>query len=149
MDYKRTKTNTILRDVLDIYIKSGRINARIKKKADITKVLSDVTNKDVETFSKSVEKVLDFICKINVLIQGDSSFLNTIFAHKAKNNQSRTDQNFYLLWLLLDNIDIDVIRHNRDLAVLRISGLYKLAQKVPKNYAVDNFFDAIDNFIVV
>jgi len=149
MDYKRTKAKTILRDVLDIYIKSGRINARIKKKADITKVLSDVTNKDVDTFSKSVEKVTAFIDKINVLTQGESSFLNTIFAHKAKNNQSRTDQNFYLLWLLLDNIDIDVIRQNRDLAVLRISDLYKLAQKVPKNYCVDNFFETIDNFKIV
>lgn len=146
MDYKRTKADTILRDALDIYIKAGRINARIKKKADITKVLSDVTNKDVGSFSKSVEKVSNYIDKINALIKGDSSFLNIIFAHKAKNNQSRTDQNFYLLWLLLDNVNINDIDKNRDLIILKISELYKLAQKVPKNYSVDNFFDKIDNF---
>ncbi|MBW9158728.1 DUF262 domain-containing protein [Clostridium tagluense] len=146
MDYKRKTTNTIIRNELDIYIRSGRINARIKRKADITKVLSDVTNKETNMFAESVEKVLDFIEKINVLTQDNDTLLNTIFAHKSKYNQSRTNQNFYLLWVFFDSLNINDIKQSRECIVERLSELYKLVQKVPKNYNIDIFFTEIDNF---
>jgi len=81
MDYKRNLTGNVLRNVLNIYIRSGRVSARIKEKADITKILSDVTNKDASIFENSVKKVLLFIEKINLLTSNDDSFLNTIFAN--------------------------------------------------------------------
>ncbi len=148
MDYKRNLTGNVLRNVLNIYIRSGRVSARIKEKADITKILSDVTNKDASIFENSVKKVLLFIEKINLLTSNDDSFLNTIFAHKSKSYSSRTDQNFYFLWVLLDEIDLNLISANKEIMIERLIWIYKIIQKAPANYTIDDLYEIIDNFSI-
>lgn len=146
MDYKRNISSNPLRSVLDIYIRSGRVSARIKKKADITKVLSDITNNDTTSFDNSVKKVIDFINKIKLLTGGDNNSLNRIFAHKLKSNQSKTDQNFYFLWVLLDKISEDMIKNKKEFLVEKLNSVYRIIQKVPSGFTIDNLFDIIDNF---
>lgn len=146
MDYKRNISGNELRSVLNIFIRSGRVSARIKQKADITKILSDVTNNDSTSFENSVRKVLEFIEKINLLTDNDDSYLNVIFAHKSKSNSSRTDQNFYILWVLLDDLAFEMIEENKSVIIEKLISIYKIIQKVPESYTIENLFETIDNF---
>ncbi|MGM7683205.1 DUF262 domain-containing protein [Cytobacillus sp. Hm23] len=148
MDYKKTISNSNPRSVLTIYIRSGRVNARIKKKADVTRVLSDITNNDSSSFDISVNKVLKFIEKINLLTDGDDSYLNTVFAHRLKSNQSRTNQNFYILWILLDKIENKVIEINKSKVVDSLISVYSLIQKVPDDFTIENFYSILDDFCI-
>lgn len=148
MDYKKTVSNNDPRSVLDIYIRSGRVNARIKKKADITKILSDITNNDSSSFDNSVKKVLQFIEKIDLLTNGNDSYLNTVFAHRFKSNQSRTNQNFYFLWILLDKVEKEVIVKNKSNVVDKLISVYSIIQKVPIGFTIENFYEILDNFSI-
>jgi hypothetical protein len=146
MDYKKNISDNPLRSVLDIFIRSGRVSARIKKKADITKILTDITNNDTTRFENSVNNVLHFIEKIKLLTDGDDSYLNIIFAHRSKSNQSRTNQNFYLLWVLLDGIKLEEIACKKSDIVEKLISIYRMIQKVPSGFTIENLFETIDNF---
>ncbi|MBE7681498.1 DUF262 domain-containing protein [Paenibacillus sp. P13VS] len=146
MDYKRKLTGNELRSVLTVYIRSGRVSARIKEKADITKILSDITNKDATVFEESVEKVLVFIDKINKLTDNDNSLINVIFSHKSKSNSSRTDQNFYFLWILLDKISESYIMENKHTLIKKITAVYQMIQKAPTDFTINDLYNIIDNF---
>ncbi|MDV7195775.1 DUF262 domain-containing protein [Mycolicibacterium fortuitum] len=148
MDYKRDLTGNELRSVLNIYIRSGRVSARIKEKADITKILSDITNKDSSTFEESIQKVLLFIEKNKILTNNDNSLINVIFNHKSKSNSSRTDQNFYFLYILLDKLCVDVISNRKPEIISKLTSIYKVIQKAPENYTIEDLYDIIDNFSV-
>lgn len=148
MDYKRNLTENLLRNVLNIYIRSGRVSARIKEKADITKILSDITNTDATNFENSVKNVLLFIEKIYLLTNNDDSFLNVIFAHKSKSNSSRTDQNFYFLFILLDKIDLNIVTDNKEILVARLIRIYKIIQKAPADFTINDLYEIIDNFSI-
>jgi hypothetical protein len=60
--------------------------------------------------------------------------------------QTRTDQNYYLLWLLLDKVSLDDLKKNKEIAARKISAIYKTAQKLPANYSIELFLNDIDSF---
>ena len=148
MDYKRNLTSSELRNVLNIYIRSGRVSARIKEKADITKILSDITNKDASAFVQSIDKVLIFIEKIKVLTDNDNSLINVIFNHKSKSNSSRTDQNFYFLYVLLDKLSMEKISQNKHTILRELTSIYQIILKAPDNFTIEDLHNIIDNFSV-
>lgn len=123
-----------------IYMIGGKINCRLKSKTDITKILEESNNK------KDVIRAInllnfDFISKLELLCRGKehlSKMLDKLF---GSTSSKRTQQNFYVLWLLLADLsfDIDMISYIR----LDINKVVKLVDTAK---TVDEFTDAILDF---
>lgn len=147
MDY--SNRNSKSKNILDIYVRSGKINARIQKKADITRVLNEVstalTKKD--QFIISVENTKTFIDKIQALTNDDYSLLNKIFDSKHSRNTSRTNQNFYLLWMLIKELSIEKINENREDLFIKISDQFKFMQNYPKDRPLDDINKVLSDFL--
>lgn len=143
LDYKNIKGNSA--SILDIYVRTGKINARIKKKADITRVLNDASKNNIGDFITSVNNVELFINKIKILTNDDFGLLNKMFVHKYSRNTSRTNQNFYLLWLMMKDTDIDQIKGKRKHIYKDISDLYIIMQNYSQEKSLDPLHTLIRN----
>ena len=109
---------------LTIYKRENNINVRIKAKPDITKNLNIVTINDKSKieFLKSIKNVENFIRKIKLILLNqdidDSKKLdeylrielNKLFYSKSSR---RTTQNFYSLWIILNDIKLEMVKKNR------------------------------------
>lgn len=149
IDYKSRIIKSDIKSILDIYVRSGRINARIKRKSDVTKVLSDVTKNDTTQFLESIESVELFIEKIKVLTNNDFDYLDRIFDPLYSSKRSRTNQNFYFLWIILGKYSKSQLESKFDEIRKSISDLYLQMQNYPDSKSVDDFFLAIDSLPLV
>ena len=61
-------------------------------KETVTRTLSDISNKNPETFMNSVNSVEVFVQKINCLIEEDPTKLKRLFSHSIKGTQFKTDE---------------------------------------------------------
>lgn len=145
LDYKKRISNSTTTNVLNVYVKAGRINARIKSKSDITKILSEVTQNDISPFVESINNVILFIKKIMILIQNDYEQLNKLFDPIYGRKTGRTNQNYYLFWLILEKYTLDQLKNNQEGIFKSISNLYLLMQKYPEDQSVDDLFKKIEN----
>ena len=115
----------------------GKINCRLKSKTDITKILEETSNK--EEIIRSINVLnFDFISKLELLCHGKehlSKMLDKLF---GSTSSKRTQQNFYILWLLLADLsfDTDVIPDIR-------MGINQVIKLVDTAKTVDEFTDAI------
>lgn len=134
------------KNVLDVFLRSGKINARIQKKADITRVLNEVST-NADKFIVSVENTKLFIDKVRALTNTDYSLLNKIFDPKHSRNRSRTNQNFYLLWMMIKDLSIEKIIKNRDILFTKISDQFKLMQNYPKDTTLVNYNNILIEFL--
>jgi hypothetical protein len=73
--------------------------------------------------------------------------LNKIFDPKHSRNTSRTNQNFYLLWMMVKDLSMEKIKENRDNLFIRISDQYKLMQNYPKDRPLDDFSNILNDFL--
>ena len=144
LEYRTSNSSTKLIDCLNIYKRNGRINARITNKESVTKLLSDASNTNSSAFISSISNIENFAKKIGLLVDNNISSMPTIFSHKIKGVQYKTDQNFYLLWAILRNIDENDIRTNRDSIIKQISNIFAIAQKIPDSYDIDKFINSLD-----
>lgn len=124
--------------ILDIYQRGERINARIKAKSDLTKVLNQVSSdpKIKNEFSTSVENVEAFVRKVQTIVQdrnwneGDNpserwkTELDKLFSQRKKYG-TRTYQTFYILWYILYSLSEENISRNRELLRKEITALTK------------------------
>ena len=118
--------------ILNIYKRNNRINARIKEKADITKVLANISQETSQQFVDSIQNVNMFIEKVWILINGNKDLIGKLFA--ANNlNGGKTDQNFYLLWLMLQSYDTEFIASERELIFDKIHRIYFMGQNLEKD----------------
>lgn len=143
LDYKERVLKSNIEDILDVYVRLGRINARIKKKDDITRVLDDVSKNNIQPFIDSVQNVEHFITKIGILANNTFDLLNKIFDHKYLRSTSRTNQNFYILWMILKKISLEELRIHREKFYQKISDLYVLIQNYPSNKSIDYLYKMI------
>jgi len=119
---------------LDTYKAGDKINIRIKSKSDITKIIEspESITSFVESFDNFERK---FLAKIKALL-----FINETDSEKSINDRlenlmntegkRRTNQNFYALWLMLANVNIDRIKSQRNDILNEIKILYKVMTKV-------------------
>ncbi len=145
IDYKKRISNSNTKNILNIYVKANRINARIKSKSDITKVLSEITQDDINPFIDSINNVIIFIDKINKLISDDYTLLYKIFDPINQRKTSRTNQNFYMFWLILGKFSMAQLEESRNEIIHKISDLYQLMQKYPQDKTVDDLMEKIEN----
>lgn len=123
-----------------IYMVGGKINCRLKSKTDITKILEETSNKQEIIRAINILN-FDFISKLELLCRGKqhlSKMLDKLF---GSTSSKRTQQNFYILWLLLADLAF-----NTDLISDIRLGIIKVIKLVDTAKTVDEFTDAILEF---
>lgn len=144
LDYKSNRGISPY-SVLNIYRRNNRINARIKEKADITRVLANISSDTGRDFLDSISNVRKFIEKVWILINNEKEKIGYLFA-SLNLNGGKTDQNFYLLWLLLLDFSEEEINEKRLVIYEMIHSVFENAQDY--NQDVEVFINQMKNFSV-
>lgn len=146
LDYRMGQPYTEIVNVLNIYKRNDRMCARIMSKDNVTKTLSELSNKNPEDFVKSLENIEVFIKKILVLIENDESKIRELFNHSRKGTQYKTDQNYYFLWAMLLDISLQEIERERIKVFSRIKTMFSIIQKTPDDCSVEKFIEMLRKF---
>lgn len=138
--YRRRKNGVSTVECLNIYVKNQRINARITKKNQITNVLGNISRNDDLVFGEAIEDVKIFIKKLQMLTGDNFEKWNLILSHTKKNTQSKTNQNFYLLWIALENVTENKLQNSSQEMFDTINGLFKECQDIEEEkFNLDDF----------
>lgn len=123
-----------------IYMVDGKINCRLKSKTDITKILEETNNRQGIIRAINILN-FDFISKLELLCRGKENLSKMLDKLFGSTSSRRTQQNFYILWLLLVDLsfDTDMISDIR----LDINKVIKLVDTAK---TVDEFTEAILEF---
>jgi len=129
---------------LDIYQKGGRINARIKKKRDITSTLLEVSeNNDAKSdFLFSIKSISRFLDKIQILLGANEpsklkdNLEGLMSSGTNRRYYSRTLQDFYILWKIL--VDIPITLDNREKVHSTVAEIFSYMKNIPTEYDLDN-----------
>ncbi len=142
-DYRKTFGRSI-DSFLDIYQKGGRINARIKRKKEITSALVEISDNEVERnyFLDSIDKTKLFVQKIKLLLGKESEqelkeCLEKLMSSGTRRKYyARTLQDFYVLWNILN--DINVTEKNREILYQKIQEVFSYMKNIPAGYETNN-----------
>lgn len=127
IDYKMKVTDSYL-TLLCIYSKNNRLCARINSKSQMTRQLYEISNHDVDNFIHSLNNVENYAEKILFLTKGDKEIMKKLVNHKIKGSSYKTDQNFYFLWLMLYEVNLEKIKKNPSAIFELISNKFKIFQ---------------------
>ncbi len=142
--YSSNKTSSnLISQYLDIYQKFDRINSRIKEKRDITIVMTNISEKgdNKDKFFISLNKIEKFIQKIEYLLIGDQKHndallndsLDQIFSSRVGAKYTRrTFQDFYILWFLINEIDMSKIKKKRNNILKAVNNIYSYIKNIPE-----------------
>lgn len=142
--YMNRKDKTVPTDSLNIFVRNQKINARFKDKSMITTVLGKLSQIHDDMFFSALDDVEEFISKLKVLSGNDFSEFNLMISHTYKNTNSRTNQNFYLLWLILKNISLERLMVEKESIFNRIQKIFIKCQNVAEDdFDVESFVQKI------
>lgn len=127
LDYHKTSGKGKATGVLDIHLKDASVNARIKSKSDVTKLLNEasINQEALGHFSESIKHVEGFIKNLRmILLDQDveskemNTFLqeqlNLIFdAGRHLPVLVRRFQDFYMLWYILSDVNHTIAKSYR------------------------------------
>ena len=123
------------------------IKLKIMNKEKITNYLEKINpnSKDEEEFSKSIDSVNDFIDKLNILAkEGDEQFFK-IFNPYMKKTRRITKNDFYIIWLLLQEIDVHIVKTYRNELIKDMEDIFKLMKNMPENKDEKYFISYVKN----
>ena len=146
LDFRMRQPNTEIINVLNIYKRNDRMCARIMSKDNVTKTLSELSNKNPEDFVISLGNIEGFIKKIQVLIDNDGSRIRDLFNHSRKGTQYKTDQNYYFLWAMLLDISFEEIETEKEKVFSKIRTMFAIIQKTPVDCTVEKFIEMLREF---
>lgn len=141
------------RKFLDVYQKTDRLNARIGDKVLISNLLLELTengNEKKTTYDTAARNIKSFIKKVKyVLLDKDTSKdelfdylrveLDEVFkAGKDPRFFRRTMQDFYFLWLMITEINFDMIKYHRLTIKSQIKEMFKYLKNIPSEDNFDN-----------
>ena len=133
-------------DYLNIFVRNQRINARFSTKGSITTKLGEISSTNDPLFGEALNDVKSFIEKLSILCGRDFQDLNKMLAHTKRNTQSRTNQNFYLLWIAVSHLDISRITSEKESIFQSIRNLFLQSQDIDdENFDVPGFIQALSN----
>jgi len=136
-----------IKNILNIYVKSERVNARITRKSDVTKILDDVSKNGTNEFIDSIKKVEDFFHKIEYITDGDYNTLRFLFGSDKAQAITRTNQNYYILWMLLEKCTNEEIKKIDKKQVLnQINNTFRKMKYFPESEVIDDFVDGLINY---
>lgn len=155
LEYKKDNDEDITSfRFLSMYSKDKNIYLRIKEKPDITRILNLVTTKESEKnkFIASIKNVESLIKKLKIVlldqdIQNENldeylkNELNRLFSPHTQNAR-RTTQSFYLLWIILDDIKLEMIKQHRKDMKDEISNIFLGIKNTSENTDVIRFFNS-------
>lgn len=159
MDYINLKIENI-RDFLRVYLfteNKDKINERIEvklsinNKQSITNYLEKIEPNSLEEkkFHKSLEAVEEFIDKLNHLISNKDELIK-IFNPYLEVPRTGSMKDFYILWLILNNFDLHIIKTYHTSILKDLDKLFKLMKKMPLNkteeYFIENMKALIDKY---
>lgn len=145
LDYRLTKGYGFSQTV-NVYKRYDRINARITSKDQVTKTLGDVSNYNVPGFMQSVENVDSFAVKILAIVNGDTTRIRDLVNHLRTGTNYKTDQNYYFLWALLNNIPLEYIKQNQQRVYREIQKVFSIIQNTPEYVTAIGFVNRIAGF---
>ena len=93
-------------ECLNIFVRNQKINARFSRKGNITTRLGEISSTNDPVFGEALDDVKLFIKKLQILCGDGFQDFNKMLGHTRKNALSRTNQNFYLLWIALSHIEV-------------------------------------------
>lgn len=139
LSYIKRKDSIKPGDYLNIFVRNQRLNARINRKGNITNRLTEISSNNDPVFDDAIQDVKDFIDKLQYLCGDEFKNFNKMICHTRKNTQSRTNQNFYLLWIALEHISIDRIKVEKDNIFKNIQNLFSKSQEIDEeNFDVED-----------
>lgn len=133
-------------EYLNIFVRNQRINARFSTKGNITTRLGEISSTNDPLFGDAINYVKAFINKIAILCGADFQDFNKLLAHSKRNTQSRTNQNFYLLWIAVAHLDQSRVLANKTQIFNRIQDLFMMSQDiVDDSFDVPGFIQSLSN----
>lgn len=158
LSYKNNYENIKENSIFDIYQKGQRINFRIQNKKDLTKILESASKYDdkKKQFLDSIKSVESFIRKLRLILVSDNvesekindylkNELNLIFKVRA-NSTRRSLQDFYALWYIIQPLNIQMIRRNREIIKEELQVMFTFMKDIPEN-SLSDFLDRVDRFL--
>ena len=144
--YNERKDHIKPSDCLNIYVRNQRVNARFTNKGSITTKLGEISRTGDPIFRDALVDVKKFIKKIEILCGKDFHDLNRLISHSKVNTQSRTNQNFYLLWIAVSNIELSVINSEKERIFNRIRNLFLNSQDIDdQSFDISRFIQELSN----
>lgn len=142
--YRERKFHEKPSESLNIFVRNQRINARFSRKNHITNTLGEISRNNDEEFSSAIFDVRDFIDKLAVLTGENFERFNEMILHTKKNTQSRTYQNFYLLWIAIAHIDMERVKQQKDIIFDKIQQMFATSLDIrDDNFSVDEFVSSL------
>jgi len=144
--YQERKNAVKSGDYLNIFVRNQRINARFKTKSYITNTLGEISRNNDTVFGDALDDVKKFIEKLQILTGQDFEKLNEMIAHPKRNRQSRTNQNFYLLWIAIAPISTYRAKKDKTAIFEKIRKMFALSQDIrDDNFSVEDFVSKISS----
>ena len=142
--YQERKNSQNPGDSLNIFVKNQRINARIKDKTAITNTLGEISRSNDSVFGDAINDVVDFVKKLGILTGQNFENFNKLIAHHKRSRTSRTNQNFYLLWIAVAHIDIERLIEKNDLIFDEIHKMLVTSQNIPdENFDIEEYVSSL------
>jgi len=146
--YNNYKTNDINK-ILGFYPRMKMLTCRLKTKSSLTNILESFEYKPLEKelFLKSIDKTEKIIGLIkNVILNGNPTKegLNEILNVKGLLRFSRSYQEFYIMWMLLMDVNADTIADSRKEFLQDIHELLRKLKNVDE-VEVDSLY--VENFL--
>lgn len=124
-----------------------RISFR-KNKESITKFLKrlEEDSKKEQEFIKSIESINEFGSKLKIL-EGEEKKLTKIFHPNTNVRQIGKKNDFYLLWLILKELDTHLIETLREEILRDVEAIFKLTKHMPVGKDEEDFVQHIKKII--
>lgn len=114
-------------DVFDVFVRNGKISARVRDKNNVTNVLDKAAREDVDEFLHSLGCVDEYLVKLEVLTGEGFRNLKPLFSN-SKGQVRVTNKNVYLLWILLAPLDVASLRRHRDIYMHVLKEFFEAVQ---------------------
>lgn len=131
---------------MDVFMREGRVNCRLKTKTDISKMLKDEKKEIVFESINNMEFV--FLSKLKSLLLAEgatnaSELSLALDRLMCADNNKRTQQNLYLLWLFVYDLQLDKIHsyHHEIFDSIR-----KLYMAMSTSSSIEEYYDLIRVF---
>lgn len=127
----------------------NHIKIRIKEKKEITKFLETIVpNSETENeFLKSVNAVNDFVDKLKILSNNNEKVLINIFSPNESKQIKRDKNCFYIMWLILQELDTHIIETYKEEILQNFKETFKLMRNMPNDKSEQDFIDYVKDII--
>lgn len=146
LSYIEIKDGTKPGEYLNVFVRNQKINARFRTKSNITNRLGEISRSNDTVFGLALKEVILFIKKMQVLCGEDFQDFNNMLGHVKKNTQSKTNQNFYLLWIAVAHIELSRVQEEKEAIFKRVNELFSLCQnEIGDDFDVKYFIKELES----